>query len=138
MQANIDALLKKAVAARTQAYVPYSQFPIGAAVRCDDGSLFSGCNIENASYGLTICAERSAIFAAVAAGHRQLEALLLVGVTETALLPCGACRQVMAEFMLPEAPIYCAFGSGEKPQVKAYTLSELLPHAFDKESLDCD
>ncbi len=122
------ALLAAAQAAAAHAHAPYSHFRVGAAVRAD-GRLFTGCNVENASYGLTICAERTAIFAAVAAGARRIEAIALACVDAAAdaapglLMPCGACRQVMAEFAGPDLPVTIAgFGT--------ISLGALLPHAF--------
>ncbi len=130
---TVQALLDAAQAARERSYSPYSKFKVGAAVLTQDGSIFCGTNIENASYGLTICAERSAIFAAVCAGHRRLKTLVLVtqklpGIPFNS--PCGACRQVMSEFMAPSAPVYMAVLDGKKRTVYCKTLKELLPFAF--------
>lgn len=130
---TVQALLDAAQSARERSYSPYSKFKVGAAVLTQDGSIFCGTNIENASYGLTICAERSAIFAAVCAGHRRLKALVLVtqklpGIPFNS--PCGACRQVMSEFMAPSAPVYMAVLDGKKRTVYCKTLKELLPFAF--------
>ena len=91
-------LLAAATAVRLRAYAPYSNFQVGAALLAKDGRIFTGCNVENLSYGLTICAERNAVFAAVAAGVREFEAIAIVADTREAISPCGACRQVMAEF----------------------------------------
>ena len=91
-------LLTAAIAARLQAYAPYSNFHVGAALLAKDGRIFIGCNVENLSYGLTICAERNAIFSAIAAGVREFEAIAIVADTREPVSPCGACRQVMAEF----------------------------------------
>ena len=91
-------LLTAATAARLAAYAPYSHFQVGAALLAKDGRIFTGCNVENLSYGLTICAERNAIFSAVAAGVREFEAIAIVADTREPVSPCGACRQVMAEF----------------------------------------
>ncbi len=91
-------LIAAATAARLQAYAPYSNFQVGAALLATDGRLFTGCNVENLSYGLTICAERNAVFAAIAAGVREFEAIAIVADTREPISPCGACRQVMAEF----------------------------------------
>ncbi len=98
---NSDELVSAARAAREKAYAPYSRYQVGAAVQTVEGRVFTGCNIENASYGLSICAERTAIFAAVAAGAREITAVALV--TADGGTPCGACRQVLAEFLPPPA-----------------------------------
>ncbi|MBQ7882927.1 MAG: cytidine deaminase [Phascolarctobacterium sp.] len=119
-------LLEAALAARERAYAPYSKFLVGAAVRAISGKIYTGCNIENASYGLTICAERSALFNAVGAGERKFTALCVVGDTEAPVSPCGACRQVMAEFKVPKIIL-----ANLKGDVKEYTLDELLPLSFD-------
>lgn len=91
-------LISVATAARLAAHAPYSNFKVGAALLAKDGRVFTGCNVENLSYGLTICAERNAIFAAIAAGVREFEAIAIVADTREPVSPCGACRQVMAEF----------------------------------------
>ncbi len=91
-------LIAAATAARLQAYAPYSNFQVGAALLAKDGRVFTGCNVENLSYGLTICAERNAVFAAVASGVREFEVIAIVADTREPISPCGACRQVMAEF----------------------------------------
>lgn len=119
-------LLEAALAARERAYAPYSKFLVGAAVRAISGKIYTGCNIENASYGLTICAERNALFSAVGAGERKFTALCVVGDTEAPISPCGACRQVMAEFKVPKIIL-----ANLKGDVKEYTLDELLPLSFD-------
>ena len=93
-----DQLITAATAARLAAYAPYSNFQVGAALLAKNGHVFTGCNVENLSYGLTICAERNALFAAVAAGVREFEAIAIVADTREPVSPCGACRQVMAEF----------------------------------------
>ena len=118
-------LLEAALAARERAYAPYSKFLVGAAVRAESGKIYTGCNIENASYGLTVCAERNALFSAVGAGERKFTALCVVGDTEGPISPCGACRQVMAEFKVP-----CMILANLKGDVKEYTLKELLPYGF--------
>ncbi len=91
-------LLAAATAVRLRAYAPYSNFQVGAALLAKDGRIFTGCNVENLSYGLTICAERNALFAAVTAGVREFDAIAIVADTREPVSPCGACRQVMAEF----------------------------------------
>ena len=118
-------LLEAALAARERAYAPYSKFLVGAAVRAESGKIYTGCNVENASYGLTVCAERNALFSAVGAGERKFTALSVVGDTEEPISPCGACRQVMAEFKVP-----CIILANLKGDVKEYTLEELLPYGF--------
>lgn len=121
-------LLQRAHEAAKNAYAPYSKFRVGAAVLAGD-TVFTGCNVENASYGLTICAERNAIFQAVAAGYRRIDALTLVcldvAVDAAAKLrmPCGACRQVMAEFGTDDMPV-------EIDGVGVFRLADLLPSAF--------
>ena len=118
-------LLNAALSARERAYAPYSKFLVGAAVLAKSGKIYTGCNIENASYGLTVCAERNALFSAVGAGEREFIALCVVGDTEAPISPCGACRQVMAEFKVP-----CIILANLKGDVKEYTLEELLPYGF--------
>ena len=126
--AATEALLAEARMHGERAYVPYSSFRVGAAVLTVDGSSVGGCNVENASYGLAVCAERIAMFAAVAAGHRDLVALAVScldgdpDAPET-LVPCGACRQVMVELLRPDAAIVI-------DGVGTLTLDELLPNAF--------
>jgi cytidine deaminase len=123
-------LLAAAIAARQRAYAPYSNFQVGAAVLTSNGEIFAGCNIENASYGATVCAERVAIFKAVAAGHRDITELLVVGDTPQPLAPCGICRQVMREFNI--ATIHLANCAG---QIETMTLEQLLPCSFGPEAL---
>lgn len=118
-------LLNAALSARERAYAPYSKFLVGAAVLAKSGKTYTGCNIENASYGLTVCAERNALFSAVGAGEREFTALCVVGDTEAPISPCGACRQVMAEFKVPRIIL-----ANLKGDVKEYTLEELLPYGF--------
>lgn len=132
---DVSRLVEAAQQARERSYSPYSQFKVGAAVLTSTGEIFTGTNIENASYGLTVCAERNAIFAAVGAGHRRLKALALItqkipGVKFGA--PCGACRQVMSEFMPPSAPVYIAVLDGKKRTIYTKKLSEIIPFAFTK------
>lgn len=124
----MDELIEAAKAAREQAYVPYSHFAVGAAVLAG-GEVFTGCNIENASYGLAMCAERTAIFKAVAAGHRQLDAIAVIGETAAPISPCGACRQVMAEFFAADGRVALANLAGA---VTETTVAALLPGAFTK------
>ncbi|MGQ9604302.1 MAG: cytidine deaminase [bacterium] len=117
-------LIEKARQALRNAYAPYSCFRVGAAVVTDDGRFYMGCNVENASYGLTVCAERVAIFSAVADGKRRIEAIAVVAEGEQEIYPCGACLQVMSEFGIQRVLL----GKGE--EFNAYNLSDLLPRAF--------
>ena len=123
MDMQIANLIRAASAARKQAYVPYSGFAVGAAVQCKSGAVFVGSNIENISYGLTICAERIAIGSAVAAGEREFVAIAVVADTSEPIVPCGACRQFLAEFA-PELIIVSATVRGGQ---KVENLSQLLP-----------
>jgi cytidine deaminase len=125
-----DPLVTAARAAQQQAYAPYSHFHVGAALEAEDGRVFVGCNVENASYGLTICAERSAVCAAVAAGVRRFRRAVVVSESDPPAAPCGACRQVLAEF----GPGLRIDGIGPKGAV-TWTMEQLLPAAFSKEQL---
>ena len=122
-----DRLFEAASEARTRAHVPYSKFPVGAAVLYLDGAVVTGCNVENASYGATICAERTAIVRAVVEGRRTPVALAIVVDTPTPCPPCGLCRQVVAEFASPTFPVRSRNLKGDEAR---YSLQELLPHAF--------
>ncbi|WP_342598426.1 cytidine deaminase [Psychrobacillus sp. FSL H8-0483] len=130
---NREKLLEASKTAREKAYVPYSKFPVGAALLTKDGEVIHGCNIENASYGLTNCAERTAIFKAVSEGKKEFSAIAIVGDTEGPISPCGACRQVLAEFCPGNMPVYL---TNLKGNVLETTVSELLPGAFTTEDLD--
>ena len=121
-------LCQKAMAMLDMAYVPYSHFPVGAALLCKDGTVVTGCNIENAAYGATICAERTAIFKAVSEGHRDFDTIVIVGRSDDYCVPCGTCRQVMMEFA-PDMTVICLNKSGES---KKFALKELLPYGFDQ------
>jgi cytidine deaminase len=127
MADNKEELLAAAKQAREKAYVPYSNFRVGAAVLASDGRIFSGCNVENASLGLTCCAERNAIFAMVAAGEREIREILVIGDSKEFLPPCGACRQVIAEFASPAAVIHMCNRSGA---CRDATVTELIPIIF--------
>jgi cytidine deaminase len=129
MNTETNKLLATARKAAHNTYSPYSKFPVGAALMTVGGKVFTGCNVENASYGLTICAERVAVASAVAAGHRKFKALAVVGGRGKAARPCGACLQVLSEFCGPDFPVTLA--SLDKPsKVERLTLGDLLPHTF--------
>ncbi len=127
---EIDHLLELAAKARSAAYVPYSHFAVGAALRADDGTIYTGCNVENASYGLTICAERNAVAHAVAEGARRFDAVAVV--TENGVTPCGMCRQVLAEFG-PEMTVVVADTAGNR---RFFSMQDLLPAAFTPAQLE--
>ncbi|MBE7005270.1 MAG: cytidine deaminase [Ruminococcaceae bacterium] len=120
-------LIEKAVAMLDLSYCPYSKFPVGAALECEDGAVFTGCNVENASYGLSNCAERTAAFKAVSEGHRKFKRIVIAGRCEDFCWPCGACRQVLNEFG-PGMEVICLNAKGEAAHM---TLPELIPHAVD-------
>ncbi len=124
-------LINKAIDAKEKAYVPYSKFHVGAAVLTEDNEIFTGCNIEIASYSPTICAERTAIFKAVSEGHRKIKAVAVVG-DANHTFPCGVCRQVIREFG-NDATIIVA---NSQEDFKEFTLDELLPHSFGPDDLD--
>jgi cytidine deaminase len=120
-------LVRAARAVRKRAYAPYSRFQVGAAVLDEKGRVHVGCNVENASYGLTICAERNAVAAAVAAGARAVRAVAVVTPTSPPGTPCGACRQVLAELARPDAPVLLAGPTGV---AETTTVGDLLPRSF--------
>jgi len=128
---QLRRLVTAARRAAKDAYAPYSKFPVGAAALTRSGKIFTGCNVENASYGLTNCAERTAVFNAVAGGRRELTAVAVYTPTGKPTFPCGACRQVINEFG-PAAKIVCVCDSPERVEA---TLAELLPHAFGPRDL---
>lgn len=127
-----QALMAKALEARGLAYVPYSQFPVGAALLTREGNVYLGGNIENAAYSLCNCAERTALFKAFSEGERDFIALAVAADTPGPVSPCGACRQVMAELCPPQMPVLLTNLNGE---VTETTVSALLPGAFTKEDL---
>ena len=120
-------LLNMARDAAQNAYVPYSHFPVGAALECADGAVFTGCNVENAALGSTICAERTAIVKAVSEGRKEFVRIAIFGEGESYCMPCGACRQVMGEFA-DDMEILCTRSGG---RYVSYRLSQLLPHKFE-------
>ena len=125
-----EILLQKAKQAQALAYAPYSGYQVGAALACADGTIYTGCNIENAAYSPTNCAERTAIFKAVSEGQREFVALAICagkdGKTEKGCTPCGVCRQVLSEFCKADMPIYLATPDG----FDTVTLGQLLPYSF--------
>lgn len=128
-----EQLIKKAFEAREKAYAPYSNFKVGAALLCIDGSIYGGCNIENASYGVCNCAERTAFFRAVYEGKKEFQAIAIVGKSESAkefdyCAPCGVCRQVMAEFCDPDE--FQIILPRSLTDYKVYTLGQILPLCF--------
>ena len=123
--AGIEEVRALARMVQKRAHAPYSGFRVGAVLEAEDGTLYSGCNVENASLGLTICAERSALSAAVAGGHRKFRRLVLVTDGEEAVPPCGACRAVLSEFS-PDLPVFAEAGIARKE----WSLAELLPLPF--------
>ncbi len=120
-------LMKHAVEARGTAYTPYSKFPVGAALITEDGSLYTGCNIENAAYPVSLCAERVAIFKAISDGHKKFKSLAVAADTGRPVPPCGSCRQVMSEFFDSSVAIYTTNLNGDS---KTFTMDEILPFSF--------
>lgn len=129
---ELGELVAAAMAARAYAYAPYSRFRVGAALLTGEGAIYSGCNVENASYGLTTCAERNAVAHAMAHGARDLRAVAVA--TEHGVTPCGACRQVLAEFN-PQMMVVLVDARGRQ---RHFSLAELLPAAFGPEQLPGD
>ncbi len=132
-------LIRAAITARENAYVPYSHYAVGAALEAADGSVYTGCNIENASYPATVCAERTAVFKAVSEGHRSISRIAIAAAPEgesapfrEAAAPCGVCRQVLSEFMKPEGVILLA---RSETDYDVCTLGELLPRSFTAKDL---
>lgn len=125
-------LVERAFAMHEFSYVPYSHFPVGAALLCADGTVFTGCNVENAAYGSTICAERTALLKAISEGHREdWQTIAIAGQGEDYCWPCGSCRQMLYEFA-PNLRVLAARGDG---QFQCVSLQELLPHGFGPASL---
>ncbi len=128
-----ERLLAAAREAAANAYAPYSRFPVGAAVLTADGSVVTGCNVENASYGLTVCAERVAVASAIAAGYRSLVAVAVTAPRAPVVTPCGACRQVLNEFKPPGQDLVVVLDGVDGPEL--VLLSDLLPRAFGPRDL---
>ena len=126
-----SALCQKAMDMLKMAYVPYSHFPVGAALECEDGTVFTGCNIENAAYTPTVCAERTAVFKAVSEGHLKFRRIAVAASTKKFCAPCGVCRQVLSEFA-PQLEVILVNCDGETLEL---TLPELLPYGFDSSYL---
>lgn len=131
---DINTLVNAAIKGREKAFTPYSNFKVGAAVLLENGAIIDGCNIENASYGLCNCAERTALFKAYSMGYKKedIKALAVVADTDRPTSPCGACRQVMSELMRQETPVYMANLKGD---VMILSVKELLPYSFSESDL---
>jgi cytidine deaminase len=128
---SLDRLVAAAAAVRLKAFAPFSHFLVGAALEAEDGTIVTGCNVESASYGLTICAERVAVFKGVSEGFHRFNRVAVVADTDTPTPPCGACRQILWEFA-PDAEVLLANLSGK---VVRFTMRDLLPAAFDARQL---
>lgn len=127
LPSDIDRLVNAAKAARKKAFAPYSRFTVGAALITDKGKIYHGCNIENPSLMLSFCAERAVLINALVEGEKKFKALAIVSGNKDYCFPCGACRQMLAEFA-PDVEIYLASGKG----IKKFSIAELLPHQFKK------
>jgi len=133
MNNNIHQMRTKALEAMKNAYVPYSNFRVGACILGDDDNYYPGCNVENVCYGLTICAERNAISTMVATGGKKIKTIVIVADCDKIIAPCGSCRQVMCELANPDTKVYLFNRAGD---CKITTVIELLPNAFDTEFLN--
>ena len=131
-RSHTENLIERARDAADRAYVPYSEYPVGAAIETADGTVFVGCNVENANYSNSLHAEEVAIGAAVSEGHRSFERIAVTSAARDGLTPCGSCRQTLAEFCDDDFPIVCDTGE----DVIEYTLGELLPDTISPEMLD--
>lgn len=130
---NIELLIEEAKKARDKAYVPYSKFQVGAALLTNDGTVYHGCNIENAAYSMTNCAERTALFKAYSEGDRTFKMLAVIADTDGPVSPCGACRQVISELCPKDMKVVLTNLKGD---IKELTVEELLPGAFSPEDLN--
>ena len=126
-----EELKSAAVSMLERSYCPYFHFPVGAALECEDGTVYTGCNIENAGYSSTVCAERTAVFKAVSEGHRRFKRIVVAGRSDSPCVPCGECRQVLSEFA-PELEVICLDKDGNELTL---SLTDLLPHSFNKSFL---
>lgn len=127
-----EELIEIARQAREHAHAPYSQFKVGAALECTDGRVFAGCNVENSSYGLSLCAERVAIFKAISEGYRDFKSIAVIADTHTPVRPCGACRQVISDLFPKKAEVILANLDGA---LEVTTINDLLPAPFDRSFL---
>ena len=132
MNNTLTTLITSATQALQHAYAPYSGYQVGASIRCEHGHIFSGANIENPAYGLTLCAEATAIATMIMAGCREIKELVLINNSAKYCTPCGACRQRIREFAMEDALIHCCDFSGIQ---KTFTLGALLPEAFSANNL---
>lgn len=130
-----NQLLLAAHQAQANAHAPYSLFKVGAAILSDDGKIYNGCNVENAAYPSGTCAEENAIGSMIAAGSKRIKAILVLGQNQTGLVPCGACRQRIAEFADEQTLVLCAGTSGITHRLM---LTQLLPYAFGRDTLNPD
>ncbi|MGI6622186.1 MAG: cytidine deaminase [Acetivibrionales bacterium] len=131
--AEPESLVKLAVEAKEKAYVPYSGFHVGAALYADNGKVYTGCNVENASYGAAICAERTAVVKAISDGAKKILAIAVSSDSNNPTMPCGICRQVISEFCSPDMPLYLSNRSGE---YKVYHFAEMLPYSFKQSDME--
>jgi len=131
--AKAERLVSLAVEAKEYAYVPYSGFHVGAALYADNGKVYTGCNVENASFGATICAERTAVVKAISDGAKKILAMAISSDSNSPTMPCGICRQVISEFCSPDMPLYLSNSRGE---YKAYSFEDLLPHSFKQSDME--
>ena len=129
----LEEMIRQAEKIKGLAYAPYSKFKVGVCIRTPDNQLYVGCNVENASYSLTLCAEASAIAAMIGDGHNKIEEVVVIGDTKNPLYPCGACRQRLWEFATPDTSIHCCNSHGELHTV---LLGDLMPHAFGPNDLN--
>ena len=129
---ELAKLVEKAIEAKSKAYAPYSNFPVGAALLTEDDKIYIGANVENASYGLTVCAERIAAFKAVIDGEKKFKAIAIAGITKDFLPPCGACRQVLLELCGKDIDVILI---NSKKETQTYKLNQLIPFSFGDENL---